>query len=428
MTRDRMSQIAILAVVAAIGIWIAFNTYWTEVKVPTPLQGEAATNPYYSLEHLLHALGVRTQRVASLRSLPSVNAVLLVTEWSNDEAHGRMDALEHWVQGGGRLVVTAGALWSGPAMQKWSGIAPSHRDAKPHAGAKPPLAPVPVAPTPTMSPTPTPAPVPTPTPVRTRAPSPAGPDSDCAPMTVENRGGATGEELQICRPMTEFSFVSTRHPAWSLSNERGLQMLRVDIGRGSLTVAGPEFLSLPRVFLRGDNAQAFIEGAQLNKGERLLIFTPSQAEQLLAMLWRVAAPAIVCFGLAIVLLILRHLPLFGPPAPVPVAARRSLAEQLRANARFAWRTGNVKSLRRAVLRALERSAAQHIAGYGSLTARRRAAELGKRAGIDPSLLNSAMTEDAAGTPGVQRAAIALLEQTRRALLDSHPTQGTVHDR
>jgi hypothetical protein len=100
---------------------------------------------------------------------------------------------------------------------------------------------------------------------------------------------------------------------------------------------------------------------------------------------------------------------------VPAAARRSLAEQIRANARSAWRTGNLSSLRRAVLRSLDRSAGQRIAGYGSLTARRRAVEIGKRAGVDSTVLNSAMTEAAAGAPSVQRSAIVLLEQTRRAL-------------
>ena len=247
-------------------------------------------------------------------------------------------------------------------------------------------------------------------------------------MTVARQGAATGERLQICRPKSEFSFASSRHPVWSLSNERGLQMLRVEIGRGAMSVVAPQFVCQCRVLLQGDNAQAFLDAAQLDKGDRLLIFRPSRAEPLLSMLWRVAAPAIVCFAAGIVLLIVRHLPRFGPPAPVPVAARRSLAEQLRANARFAWRTGNLKALRQAVLHALEHSAARHIAGYGSLPARRRAAELSKRAGVDPSLLNAAMTEDAAGTPAVQRAAIAFLEQTRRALTHSHPIQGTVHDR
>src|SRR5258705_3619822 len=32
--------------------WIAFHTYWIDVTVPTALQGEAARNPYYSVERL----------------------------------------------------------------------------------------------------------------------------------------------------------------------------------------------------------------------------------------------------------------------------------------------------------------------------------------------------------------------------------------
>jgi hypothetical protein len=74
--------------------------------------------------------------------------------------------------------------------------------------------------------------------------------------------------------------------------------------------------------LRNDNALAVIEGSLLKKGERLLIFNPASAEPLLQMIWRLAAPAVICFALAAAL----------PPLPVPADARRSLAEQLRANA------------------------------------------------------------------------------------------------
>jgi hypothetical protein len=247
-------------------------------------------------------------------------------------------------------------------------------------------------------------------------------------MAVRIQGTATGENLRVCSPISEFGFVSKRVPSWALSSDRGMQLLRVAIGRGSVTVIGPESVLEPRTFLHGDDAQALIDGTLLERGDRLLIFSPSQAEPLLAMVWRLAAPAILCFGLAAVLLILRHLPRFGPKVPVPAAARRSLAEQLRANARFSWRTGNLKPLRTAALRSLDQDALRHIPGYGSLNTRQRAIELGKRAGIDASTLNSALTGDAVGTLSVQRSAIALLEQTRRALLTLHKTQGTVHDR
>jgi hypothetical protein len=225
------------------------------------------------------------------------------------------------------------------------------------------------------------------------------------------------ETRSICAARTEFSFESKRVPSWALSNGRGIQMLRVGLGRGSLTVIDSQFLADPVTFLRNDNALAVIEGSLLKKGERLLIFNALGAEPLLAMIWRLAAPAVVCFGLAALLLIARHLPRFGPPLPVTADARRSLAEQLRANARFAWRTGNLKSLRKAVLRALERGAEQRIPGYASLSPRRRAEAIGERAGVDATTLNSAMTEDAAGEAKVQRASIALLERARRALIN-----------
>jgi hypothetical protein len=402
MTRDRVTTVGILAVVIAIGVWIAFHTYWIDVTVPAALQGEAARNPYYSVERLAHALGIQTQKIASLRVLPPSNDVLLVNDLTHDVTHTRLGLLERWVESGGRLAVTANVVWSTPALQTWSGIAPSHRD-KPSAGTLPPR---PAPPNPAQA-----------QPLQL----PGKRDEDCAPMSVQTGGVASGETLHICSPASLFGFVSKRPPSWALSNDAGMQLLRVALGSGSLTVIGPRQLLEPKTLLRGIDAQAFIAATQLKRGDRLSIFSASLAEPLMAMLWRLAAPAIVAFGLAILLMILRHLPRFGPPVPVPAAARRSLAEQIRANARFAWRTGNLSSLRRAVLRSLERSAGRRIVGYASLSARRRAVELGKRAGVDPTLLNSAMTEEAAGTPSVQRSAIVLLEQTRRALNDSQPT-------
>jgi len=68
-----------------------------------------------------------------------------------------------------------------------------------------------------------------------------------------------------------------------------------------------------------------------------------------------------------------------------------------------------------VLHSLDREAARHIPGYGSLNTRQRAAEIARRAGIDASSLNAALTGDAVGTPAVQRAAITLLERARRGI-------------
>jgi hypothetical protein len=137
---------------------------------------------------------------------------------------------------------------------------------------------------------------------------------------------------------------------------------------------------------------------------------------LMALVWRLAAPAVVFFGVAILCIILRQLPRFGPALPPPAMVRRSLAEQIRANAAFAWRTRKLTALRAAVRRALDETAKKRIASYGSLDVRKRVNAIAAWSGTDPKALNSAMTEDAVAAPHVQRAAITLLEQTRRILI------------
>jgi hypothetical protein len=399
-TRDRIVGLLVAAATLALGVWIAFHTYWADDKVSTPLRGQAARNPYYSVERVVHALGMETRSVASLRALPSTADVLLVDDLHDDAAHHGAGALEHWVESGGRLVVTSSTLWANAGLQSWTGIGPSHHDPKPATAQ---------------------------TPQDRLVLSIPGHGQDCAPMTAEAAGTPTGEMLHVCStvPGFWFGYSSKRVPEWSLRHDDDLQLLRLRMGNGSVTVIGPAGLLAPRLLLRQDNAQAFIEAAQLKRGDHLSLFSPARDESLLRLLWRVAAPAIVCFALALLLILLRQWPRFGPLAPAPVAARRSLAEQIRANARFAWRTGKLGSLRQAVLRALDRTGRREIAGYDRLNPRQRASEFARRARVDPTALRAAMTADAAGGPEVQRAAIALLEHTRRLLNARPDRKGTL---
>jgi hypothetical protein len=397
-TRERVINFSILAAVIAGVIWVALNTYWTEVTVTTPLQGEAATNPFYGVERLLHALGIRTHKVASPRLLPPTSDVLFIDDLQHDLARTPIEPLERWVESGGRLAVTGEAVRSTPSLQTWSGITPLHWEPDRRTRTTPPTL------------------------ANVR-------EQDCSPMAVQINGVATGETLRVCGQLLQLGFASRHVPAWALSSAQGLRALRVTLGRGSLVVTGPRYLLGSRAFLREDDAQAFIDAIQLGRGDRLSVLSAASAERLLSILWRLGAPAILCFGIALLLTILRYLPRFGPLAPTPIAARRSLAEQIRANARMARRTGKMGALRAAVRRALERSAQQRIAGYRSFNARQQAIELAARAGVDPAELNAALTADAAGNAAVQQAAITLLERTRRALsISPRPHKGNGHVR
>ena len=372
-----------MAIAVGIAVWIAMNTYWTDVTVRGDMEGEADHNPYYSVQHLANALGIRTQLIASLSSPLARDDVLLINGIQDDLLHSRTESLAPWVESGGRLIVTGDAVWANPALQSWSGIAPGSRLVEEKTSSA----------------------------LSTRPEV----DADCAPLTVKAGGVPSGEIMTFCAPPSPFEFVSKRLSAWSLSSEYGAQILRVNIGRGSVTVIPRVWLIENKTLLRHDHAQIFITASQLGRGDKLYILNVSRAETLIAMLWRLAAPAIVFFGIAILCTIARHLPRFGPPAPTPAAARRSLAEQIRANAAFAWRTRHLGSLRTAVGRALDDTARRRIASYGALPQLQRASALARLTGVDLKSLNAAMTEDAVAGSHVQRAAIALLEQTLRTL-------------
>ena len=48
MTRERLLAVLAVLVVAVFVALVARNTAWVDVRVPAPLRGEAATNPFYA--------------------------------------------------------------------------------------------------------------------------------------------------------------------------------------------------------------------------------------------------------------------------------------------------------------------------------------------------------------------------------------------
>jgi len=381
----RPLQLLVAVVLAAVAVWIAMNTYWDYEMVDNPPRGEAMHNRYYAFEHLAQRLAVHTRQVPTLRTFPAADGVLLVDDLRGALLRNRIDALEEWVAGGGRLLLSRSALLSSPKLQSWSGIgirSPGHDD---EDGA--PRAP----------------------------PRAAGPDDDCAPYSERLAGHESGKSLRACLGAMRVAFSSMRTPAWSLSNGYGFQMLRIDIGKGSIAVISCECLMGNKSLLRGDHARIVFDSIPLRAGDHVEILNPISAGNLLALLWRVAAAAIV-YGLAAIgLMIWRNLPRFGPIAPSPPLMRRSLAEQIRARARFAWRTRRLASLRRAECQALTESAFRRLAFYERMDAAQRIGALAARTGLDSGALRDALGESLDGGAESQRAAIVLLEKARRQL-------------
>lgn len=234
----------------------------------------------------------------------------------------------------------------------------------------------------------------------------------------------TSEPLQIWSGISPApgALTSQRIPAWSLSDSKGIQALRVSIGRGELTVLGASLMLDNRSLPGKDNAQIFVAAAGLDHGDRLKILTRTRAEPVAMLLWRLAAPAIVFLCIAAGLTIMRNLPRFGPPVPVALPVRRPLAGRIRADARFAWRTRKLTSLSAAIRRALDEAARGRIAGYSVMEPRERAGALAARTGIDAATLHAALVSDSAGSVNEHCATITLLEACRRILIASDPNQ------
>jgi len=391
MNRDRWIQAIVVLVSIALIVWIARHTFWDEVTVRTPLKGEAARNPYYAVLRLARDLGIQSRTIGSLDGLPP-DGIVLVNSLSNDLRHGSLESLQAWVQAGGRLIIRGNTLDFSVPLQTWSGI--RHRERDPDDSQRP-------------------APGTRPTVLSV--------EDLCKPLAVTVEGVVTGRPLVICNGLP-MGYSSQRLPAWALSDSNGIQALRVRIGRGQLTVIGPYLMLSNWGLPNGDHAQIFVAAAGLRHGDRLDILSPTKAQPLLALLWGLAAPAILFLCAAALMMILRHLPRFGPPIPVVPPIRRSLAEQIRANARFAWRTRKLASLRAAIRRALDEAACKQIAGYDLMVPRKRAEALARRTGLDASTITAALVSDSTGGVNEDRAAITLLDACRRILIDSDPYQ------
>jgi hypothetical protein len=376
MNGSRPLQLLVGAVLAAAAVWIAMHTYWDYMMVDNPPKGEAASNRYYTFEHLAQKLAVHTRQVATLRALPARDGVLFVDDVRGTVLHGGIDVLEAWVAGGGRLLLSRSALLSNPKLQSWTGLGMARpgsddEDAAPRA---PPRA--------TSS------------------------DAECSPYWERLAGRETGKSLRACMGPLRVALSSSRIPAWSLSNRYGFQMLRVNIGKGSVAVIGCECLMGNKSLLREQHARIVFDSIPLRSGDYVDILNPADAEALLALLWRHAAAAIVCGLAAIGLTIWRNLPRFGPLAVPPPPLRRSLAEQIRARARFAWRTRRLASLRRAECQ---------LASYERMDAAQRIAALAASTGLDSGALREALSENLDGGAESQRVAIMLIEKARRHL-------------
>ena len=376
--KRHLTSFLVVGALVAIGIWVARNTYWTDVQVPTPPKGEALTNPFYAAQRFVENLGARSAWHRTL-TIPPSTSIIILSSWQWNLTETRRVTLERWVESGGRLIVDRGLTGGRSEFEQWSTIV--HTQKQPDEGAA-------IAP---------------------QIPHP------CDRFREEHSGVPTeGRQRWLCDFDATSTLTTTRTPAWTLRNADGAQVMRVEVGKGSVTVINSKPFA-ERSLFDGDHGWLLVAATGLRRGDEIHFFSEESHPSLLTLVWRSGGPIVVLVLVSMALALWRGSVRLGPLAPAPERARRSLAEQIRGTGRFALRCGDGDALHSACVRALEEAAGRHIAGYVRMSPRERATSVARLTGVGQDALSEAIHH-----PGVRRSfelhqTIDLLESTRRAL-------------
>jgi hypothetical protein len=371
-------------VVAAVLYIVATRTYWDDLTVPMLPRGEALTNPFYASQRFVEALNAKSSRDRMFTAPPPNDAVIILSRWNWSLSVRRREALERWVEAGGRLVMDE-TVSGGREFVEWAGIDYNRHNEERGRPA----------------------------------------DGHCARFQEERPAQPPSEVSHWLCDFDETTFVSTsRDVEWALTNSQYFrQAIRVAVGRGSVTVINGQPFEFRSLF-EGDHGWLLVAAAQLRRGDHVHFLSEREHPSLLSLIWQYAAP-VVWLGLtALGLLLWRGGVRFGPLAPPDGLVRRSLAEQIRGTGRFAFKHDAGESLHQATVRALEDAAQRRVPGYGTLSPRDRAEALADTAGVSEEALAAALYYPGIRRPGDVRGAIARLETIRRAIL-RRPTR-TLH--
>jgi hypothetical protein len=365
--------------VALTALWFIKNTHWEEVEVTTPPKGEAATNPFYALQHLSESLGAHTQVRHEIVSLPSAKSVIVLDFWNWGIIPERRQRLEQWVNAGGRLVASANEVHD-EAFVQWSGVKQY-----------------------------------TLTENKKSTPTGKGKSPTCGSVTRRLTSDADPSEHFSTCSFIMGELTTARHPTWRLLDRDGhTQALRIPIGLGSVTILNIN--SANQSIFCGEHALLFAAATQLHHGDQVSFLTEADGASLLGLIWKYGAPVVTLAGVLIALWLWRSGIRFGPLVAPTEQARRSLAEQIRGTGQFTLRFGGGAALHAATVRALNEVAARHILHYERLGNTERVSALAALTRLEATDLTVALYSQLARKPKEIRKTIALLEAARRRLL------------
>jgi hypothetical protein len=380
MSREALTRILVLVLVGLAGWWLLTATEWVEVEVDTPPKGQAARNPLFAAELVLQRLGVRVERRQGLDAMPPPGARLLLDSRHWDLFPERAQRLRRWVEGGGHLVLNASMLNS-EDLKDWVPVELAQKE--PRAPASSPQRPRPGERL-----------------CRTlaSAPEPSASYRICLPPYGRQLRPAPGATTQ-----------------WQLQGADGAEVLRVQVGRGSVTVTGPWTLMHNREVLREDADHALVMTAalQAQRGAGVWIVAEEAREPLLRWLWQYGWIAVLLALAAAAAGLWRSAVRFGPVGIVAPPERRSMKEQVAGTGAFLRHHGPA-ALHAAQVRAVQEAARRRLPGYSRLGRPAAAAAIARATGLRAADLERALQPVPRGAHFLA-SDLELLELARRRL-------------
>jgi hypothetical protein len=392
---------------AATGLlaWIAGNTYWTNEPEPGFRSGAALFDSHYALRRFTQQLGVRLEVTGLLDPLPPTDGVLMLEDWNWSFSPAKTTAIRRWVEAGGRLLATepegtdkafgawAGAEWAsvpGPRSKGGAGADGSGDDDGDGSAKSAPS---------------------TPWQKDDRMAS-----EDCLSLRLQSGAAPSDPDAsywRLCDVPPGHFWKAHRTPQLAIGTRDGPQLLRVGLGRGSVTFLQGDSSFNSCCLLAGDHGRLLVIALQLRHGDRLRLMSGNYDMSLLGWLWQVGAPLLLLLGAAILLALWRQLPRFGPLLPEPVRARRSLRAQVAGTASFLAHRGGGEALWQAASRALHASAARALPADENADPGRLVAGLGRRGFLATAALERALLRpDLRSRAGLANE-VATIERARR---------------
>lgn len=404
------------ALAVALGLWLASATEWATRDAWEPAKGEAATDEHFIVKQFLGRLGATVTEQRGLATMPPQGSTMLLQAYHWRFLAGRPEALKAWVEQGGHLVVFHD-VGKDETIEKWLGVdfRPEPKPRRAEAASAPASA-------------------------GSQPAAEAGDDEGGDEAWNEDDDSEEEDDDEPCPPLTEPIgqpgwygtarrydicasgdplLKTTRPLLWSVSDPVGMRALRLQVGRGSVTLSTAWTLPRRARLLDEDEGALLAALVQLRPGQPIWLVLDEESPGIVATLWRQAPAAVLLSLAALVLLLWRWGTRFAPLLAKTQLGRRSMAEQVRGTAAYLLRHGPA-ALHRAQWRALNEAAEAHLPGWRRMNPSQRIAALAHHAGLPPAELDKACHPASLSDAASTGRALALMEAARRRLVEPAP--------